>query len=240
MFLMYVDESGDVGTQNSPTRYFILSALIVHESQWRTLSLDLMEFRKLLKKSKSIPFTTEIHATDFLKGHSRPKHQGLDILKKCIKWLTIRKEISIISVAIDKNGHTENVFELAWGKLLEKLNDILKAEKFPIDENGAVGAKECGLVIPDKTGEKLSKLLRNMQQNAGAPFMIIEDPFFKDSKRSLLNQMVDVVAYFARQLFEPNPYLKNQGGWDFYKNLLPVINNFTAEETDYPHKIVKV
>lgn len=28
MFLMYVDESGDIGTENSPTNYFILSAMI--------------------------------------------------------------------------------------------------------------------------------------------------------------------------------------------------------------------
>lgn len=35
MYLLYVDESGDVGIKNSPTKYFVLSALIIHESKWR-------------------------------------------------------------------------------------------------------------------------------------------------------------------------------------------------------------
>ena len=35
MYLMYVDESGDTGLVNSPTAYFVLSGIIVHESNWR-------------------------------------------------------------------------------------------------------------------------------------------------------------------------------------------------------------
>ena len=31
MFLMYVDESGDAGLVGSPTRYFVLTGLVVHE-----------------------------------------------------------------------------------------------------------------------------------------------------------------------------------------------------------------
>lgn len=32
MYFMYVDESGDPGMLVSPTRYFVLSGLVVHES----------------------------------------------------------------------------------------------------------------------------------------------------------------------------------------------------------------
>ena len=31
MYLMYVDESGDSGLVNSPTRYFVLTGMVVHE-----------------------------------------------------------------------------------------------------------------------------------------------------------------------------------------------------------------
>lgn len=34
MHLMYVDESGDTGVTNSPTKHFALSSLIVHELHW--------------------------------------------------------------------------------------------------------------------------------------------------------------------------------------------------------------
>ena len=34
MFLMYVDESGDSGLINSPSTHFVLSGLVIHESDW--------------------------------------------------------------------------------------------------------------------------------------------------------------------------------------------------------------
>lgn len=34
MYLIYEDESGDSGTLNSPSRYFVLSGLVVHELRW--------------------------------------------------------------------------------------------------------------------------------------------------------------------------------------------------------------
>ena len=35
MYLMYVDESGDIGLVNSPTRYFVLVGLVLHELRWQ-------------------------------------------------------------------------------------------------------------------------------------------------------------------------------------------------------------
>jgi len=34
MYLAYLDESGDTGLVNSPTAYFVLSCVLVHESNW--------------------------------------------------------------------------------------------------------------------------------------------------------------------------------------------------------------
>ena len=35
MYLMYVDESGDCGVDGSPSRYFCLAGMVVHELRWR-------------------------------------------------------------------------------------------------------------------------------------------------------------------------------------------------------------
>lgn len=35
MFLMYVDECGDYGMNDGASRYFILSALVIHDEYWR-------------------------------------------------------------------------------------------------------------------------------------------------------------------------------------------------------------
>ena len=55
---------------------------------------------------------------------------------------------------------------------------------------------------------------------------MIEDPFLKDSAHSFIHQLVDVVAYAARQLFEPNAYMRSKQGHNFYARLRPVPNTY--------------
>ena len=45
MYLMYADESGDTGLIASPTRYFILCGLVIHELRWRHVMDELLDFR---------------------------------------------------------------------------------------------------------------------------------------------------------------------------------------------------
>jgi len=49
MYLMYVDESGDSGIINSPTKYFILTGMVFHELRWRLLLDELKTFRRHLR-----------------------------------------------------------------------------------------------------------------------------------------------------------------------------------------------
>jgi hypothetical protein len=43
---MYVDESGDSGLDNSPTRYFVLTGLVIHELRWRAYLEQMVNFRQ--------------------------------------------------------------------------------------------------------------------------------------------------------------------------------------------------
>ena len=109
MYLMYVDESGDIGPINvSPTRYFILSAIVVHEMRWRNILQDLVQFRQTLKVTKGLKINEEIHCTNFISRPGPlvriPRNDRLDIIKKCIDWLDSQTDISIYSVVVDKNG----------------------------------------------------------------------------------------------------------------------------------------
>ena len=70
MYLLYVDESGDVGIKNSPTKYFVLSALIIHESKWRNTLDELVKFRNKLRDTKGLKLREEIHCTELI---NRPK-----------------------------------------------------------------------------------------------------------------------------------------------------------------------
>ncbi|WP_412728960.1 DUF3800 domain-containing protein [Geobacillus stearothermophilus] len=74
MYLVYVDESGDTGLVKSPTRYFILSALIVHESNWNKFIDDIIEFRKRLRDNYKFKLREEIHAAEFFQTSKKYDH----------------------------------------------------------------------------------------------------------------------------------------------------------------------
>jgi len=62
---------------------------------------------------------------------------------------------------------------------------------------------------------------------------VIEDPIMRDSSISYLHQMCDVVAYFARQKYEPNKYLKKKGASNFYHRLNDVICKHVTTNNGY-------
>ena len=66
MYLLYADESGDTGLQSSPTNYFLLSSLVVHETRWRDFLNDIVAFRRHLRATKGLKLREEIHAAPFI------------------------------------------------------------------------------------------------------------------------------------------------------------------------------
>jgi hypothetical protein len=54
MYLMYVDESGDCGLVKSPSPYFALSGLVLHELRWRDYLSQLVEFRRRMRAQHSL------------------------------------------------------------------------------------------------------------------------------------------------------------------------------------------
>lgn len=248
MYLMYVDESGDSGLENSPTRFFILSAIVIHELRWKQTLTNLVAFRRDIRDKKGLKLREEIHCNEFI---NRPKelirikrHDRLDIIKKCIDWLNQQGDISVYSVAIDKQSRTDDIFELAWDVLINRFENTISNKNF----HGPQNPDERGIVISDNTeGEKLRKLIRRMRHYNMVPNRrdlfggsgrnlkleyIIEDPVFRDSKNSLIHQMNDVVAYCCRQMFEPNNYMKKKGGHRFYKRLENVLINKVSRSGD--------
>lgn len=248
MYLMYIDESGDPGVHaNSPTRYFILSSIVFHELRWRDLLDNLVDFRRHLRNSKGLKLREEIHATDFINSPGELKrikrHDRVDIMKQCIDWVASNTDISVTTVCVDKhNRHKENdVFEYAWTLLIQRFENTMRNKNFP----GPANPDDRGMIFPDNTdGRKLKGLLRKLRHfnpvpNTTSLYLggyrnmniryIIEDPVLKDSQHSFFNQIVDVIAYSARQMYEPNKYMKKKGGHNFYKRLMPVLN--TAAST---------
>ncbi len=239
MFLLYVDESGDAGLINSPTSYFILSAIIVHETNWNNALQDLVDFRRLLRDSKGLKLREEIHANEFINKPGDLKrikrNDRLDILKKCMDWINSSQYLSVFSIAVNKQLHGQDIFEIAWNTLIMRFENTLEHKNFV----GSSTDQDKGIILSDNTdGDKLRKLMRKMRHYNMVPnnrnlyaggyrniklTHVIEDPILRDSRVSYLHQMADVIAYCVRQRYEPNQYMKKKGATSFYKRINAVI-----------------
>jgi hypothetical protein len=249
MYLMYVDESGDTGLQNSPTRYFVLSAMIFHELRWHEMLESLITFRKHLRDTKGLKLREEIHASHFINNPQElvriRRNDRLDIMKQCMDWAAEQSGMNIVSVVVDKHHHSNDVFEFAWKILLQRFENNINYRNFA----GPMNADERGIVISDNTdGRKLQTLVRKMRRYNPVPNMqglygggarnlrvshVVEDVMMKDSSSSYFHQIADVVAYCVRQMYEPNAYMKKKGGHKFYERLDPVL----VKKASYKHPL---
>lgn len=246
---MYVDESGDVGLKNSPTKYFVLSAIVIHELRWRDTLRNLVSFRKMLRDQKGLKLRDEIHCSEFI---NKPgdlirikRNDRLDIIKKCIDWLNDQSDVNVFSVVINKENRTDDIFELAWNTLIMRFENTIRHNNF----SGPKNADDRGIILSDNTeGEKLRMVIRKMRHYNIIPNRkdlydegnrnvkleyVIEDPIFRDSKNSMLHQINDVLAYCVRQHYEPNSYMKRKGGTSFYKRLNNVVVKKVSNKNEF-------
>lgn len=231
MYLVYVDESGDIGLLGSPTSYFALSALVVHESQWRRLLDDVIQFRTNMRSFYGLKLREEIHAAHFFAKPGKlariPKHNRLQICKRAIDFQENLGYVSLVNVVVRKQGKSPafDVFETAWNRLVQRIENTIQYNNFP---NG--NGNDKAILIPDQTdNKKLTGLVRRMRRynpvpHLGAPGyrmlqtnLIVEDPHFKDSADSFIHQLVDVNAYFLYQMHQPNAYIRSKSAQNYFK-----------------------
>jgi hypothetical protein len=244
---MYVDESGDTGLSAlSPTSYFALSGLVVHESRWRDFLNQLIAFRKTIRSAYALPVRAEIHSAPFINGRVRAvggsfvsRPDKLAILRNALDEMAKMNFISITTVIVNKTTKITrsppyDVFESAWSTLFQRFENTMVHGNFP----GAF-KNDYGMVITDATsGTKLLRMVRRMAVHNYVPHdpslgtgsrnipivRIIEDPYAKDSAETLPIQMADVAAYFLYQRFKPNAYVQREKAQFYFDRLLPVLN----------------
>ncbi len=143
----------------------------------------------------------------------------------------------------------KDIFDYAWRVLIQRFDNTLAHNNFP---SGTGNDK--GILLADNTnGGKLTKLIRKMRHYNPVPNNIqfgpghtnirlravVEDPIMRDSSASYFHQMVDLVAYFARQHYEPNKFVRKKGARTFYGILKNVVNPHVTNVSTYT-KIVMV
>src|SRR5262249_28064317 len=162
MYLIYVDESGDAGLNNSPTRYFVLSGLVIHETKWRDTLNKFINFRLGIRSTFGLLLKEEIHAGAMLTHPGAlariTKHDLLTIIRHLLDEIASITDFRIVSVRVDKQGkpQTYDVFENAWRVLIQRFENTLSHQNFP-----GCQASDHGTIFCDETdAAKLRRLYR--------------------------------------------------------------------------------
>ncbi len=235
MFLMYADESGDTGVTDSPTRYFVLTGLVIHELRWADYLDKLIEFRRRMKTAFGLRLRDEIHASEMLgRSTGRYNHikkgERLAVIRALAKQIGEMSEFNIINVVVDKRNKNPDfdVFGKAWQALIQRFENTISRNGF----RGPRNSDEKGLLFPDHCNDKqLAVLLRTMrrynpvpnQQQFGQGYRnialtkIVEDPNFRDSRNSYFTQTCDTAAYLLKQRILPSNYIKKKGAKGYFK-----------------------
>lgn len=233
---MYVDESGDSGVLNSPTRYFVLTGIVVHELRWNDYLSQIIEFRKRMRNSFGLLLRDEIHAARML---NRPgelvrikRNDRLSIIKYFVAELATMQDLSIVNVVVDKQGKPNDydVLENAWKALVQRFSNTMSLRNYP----GPANPDDRGLIVPDMSEvKKITEIIRKMrrynpipnQAEYGAGYRnltitnFVEDPYFKDSRKSYFIQAADVAAFVLYQKVCPSSFMKMKSGHNFFKRL---------------------
>ncbi len=252
MYLMYVDESGDPGMVNSPSRYFVLSGVVVHERSWLPTLDALIAFRRRIRDHFGLKLREEIHAAHFIRGSDAlsriPKHDRLAILRHFADELAGLPDLNVINVVIDKQGKLASYdpFEKAWQVLIQRFENTIGFRNF----RGPAGQDERGMIYADGDPQKkLTQLLRKMRRHNPVPSQMggyrslqlrrmAEDPIYRDSKHSLMIQSADLCAFLLYQRLVPNGYMRKKGGAKYFDRLSPMLCR--AASSSDPEGIVRL
>jgi len=239
MYLMYVDESGDDGIANSPTDFYILSGLVLHELRWRDCVGRIYEFRKRMKAKFGLRIREEIHAAHMVNRPGElcriPKNDRLAILRHFVDEIARLPDVNAINVVVNKRVKCpgDDIFSLAWRALIQRFENTISYRNFP----GPANSDDRGIIFPDETNiKKLRGLVRRMRYYNPVPndpayggfrnlclIHTIEDPNPRASHDSFLIQAVDTIAYFLLQKEKPCIYARRSGAYKYFDRLDPIL-----------------
>jgi hypothetical protein len=226
VYFAYADESGDSGYVNSPTDFFVLSCVLIHESDWQGTLDIIIDSRRTLKETYGIPVRAELKAEDLVYGRGplRPlkmsrKRRG--VLYRALLEMESRLSIRTFAVAIAKRRievrATNDPRELAWRYMIERLDTFCRKLDRP----------EMVMLFPDEGHghlvRKIVRKARRFQMVTGRyggrldirSKFLLEDPIDKTSSESYFTQLADWNVYAAHRYKDVAPNSRVPGDlWD--------------------------
>lgn len=242
MYLIYADESGDTGLSQGGTPFFVVSALIVHETQWNELFQRLVDFRRMLSKLYKVPQRIALHAFDIVNGHGDfhfsqygvTPTQRFKLYRDVLEFVAQLPQVRVLNVFIRKDrisSPATDVFQQAWTLFIQRCHNSL-------DVGGVLHrSADFSLLFTDRTqDDELRKLMRRMRafnyvpsQIEGEPprkipvKRILDDPIPRPSPHSYYIQIADMIAFALARRDYPRAALKKYGFEAYFDLLAPVL-----------------
>lgn len=240
VYLAYTDESGDSGFERSPSRFFVVACLLIHQDHWRGALDDMIEFRRALRDAYGIPTRSELKAEYFVKGRGpfrglkMSRKKRMEIFADAIEFVaSLRFTAFAITVAKERiqARKINDPRQVAWAYLTQRLDTFCRKHD-PVEKTA---------VFPDEGHAKLvRKVIRKgrrfqiVKGRFGGNLdikaeHIIEDPSDRHSQDSYFTQAADWAAYAAHRSRWVAPIRKVRTDlWDKWGNTrLLAVNDVT-------------
>ncbi len=210
MHLIYFDESGNSGRNLADAQQpvFVLGALIVQESQWKSVETALEQVVAAYLQGPK-PEDFEIHATDLRNGTG--SFAGVPLAKRlalrdALLDVAHAHRLPFVYRAITKKRYTRwlektygsgvffNPHLAAFPLVAQVVNHYLTTR----------GSADLGILIMDENREvatSVERSVRLLRTDPGSLKLdrIIEKGFFVDSRKSIVLQLADLCTYQARK-----------------------------------------
>jgi hypothetical protein len=224
-YVYYIDESFSYKEKK-----WIFSAIGIPAPTWKTVFSQIKNMRRLMKHDLEIPLFKELHATKFVNGRGDYGPKAIksiraEIFIRILKYLA---RLSSFGVHIISSRNTDKYRCLE--RLLNRIERTMKANNSTailfFDEGNEINTKKlvrrmCVINnIPSRFGGwgGDGESLKNIPLER-----IICDAQFVDSKKDLIIQMADIVAYALLCKDEPSKCVQRYNLVDAYDNLEPIL-----------------
>lgn len=231
MYFIYIDDSGDTGLMNkgSPTKAYVLSALVVPHTDWLDMLDELIEFRRFLRDEFGVKVRDELKAGYLVHGTGPFAGVGQKARMRIYRMaMRFQRKVALLeegkiggrlqawAVVINKaewenqgkRAESEAIHETAWQYMLNRI------ERFT-----HYGDDTC-IVFPDEGHpDAVRTITRKMRRQSLVPSMydpdvklkvpvrlMLEDPNFRRSSESYFVQLADLNSYAAYRRVFPEPW----------------------------------
>jgi hypothetical protein len=214
MHFVYLDESGDPGSVNSPTKHYIIAGFSVHHGDWAAFDERLRRFRTRMFERFGYPAEAELHAAELLGAspslHGVSRSDRLQIARQLIYILSHSTEIRAFAWVANKtrDGVAEAVACRAMGDLSVWTDEGRIGPRTPCRHAGF-------LVLHDATP---SQPFRHVPRPGG----LVGHPVGLSSRHDIMIQVADMIAYLVRQKIAPNRHAMANGYVTLCDKLAPI------------------